>query len=496
MGYPSDFPNKPQIKVGIIAGGDVTDPAQDQSCNQRVYLPMEHSPDGVEIQHLAMSSMQHSPTNHSQQSFPGTMDPGTLVYVMKTTGQNEVSIIGQANDLYNSKSTPGNFDLMMGNQIVQELINRTIQVNIPPNIQESEEDGAKIRKIKEKNQEHSHSLLKGLPTHGALFNMAGFALPQLQQIPTAVQKFQNIMTGDMMNMLPGDIMSMGQMFQGLMNGGRGSNGGFGGVGAGTSQFGGTGQVYDDYYSANANVAIEYANNDTYILTANQVPGYGGFGNGDFSVAFAEETRFDSILSSVKPEVRDAIINYSTLIQGMESQGNAGSYVTSSRVHAPTFLDNAQDLLSQVTNIDELMFVLDRLQSDESLFGWENLEPVQFYANTTWGTGVKTLYANGYVTHDYVDSNTSNQIASFENAMSSPSSSPTGSGGGGGGGGGNMFGQSAQKMMEMLKRLPPGQEDKGRRLVQKVSQENQSQDLMAIIKKATGGGNPLDFLQNL
>ena len=83
----ADYNSFPAPKSGIsacvVAGGHKDDPAEDQSCNQRVYLPLEHSPQGVEKEHLALSSMQHSPTGHSQQAFPGTLDPGTLVYVMK-----------------------------------------------------------------------------------------------------------------------------------------------------------------------------------------------------------------------------------------------------------------------------------------------------------------------------------------------------------------------------------------------------------------------------
>ena len=111
MSYPKNYPGGTQIQIGVIAGGDVTDPAEDHSCNQRVYSPLEHSPDGVKLKHLALSPMKHSPTNQSQQTFPGAMDPGTLVYVMKTTGQNQVSIVGQANDLYNSKASAGNIEI-------------------------------------------------------------------------------------------------------------------------------------------------------------------------------------------------------------------------------------------------------------------------------------------------------------------------------------------------------------------------------------------------
>lgn len=227
MSYPKNFPSGSQIQVALVAGGDITDPAKDHSCNQRLFSPLEHSDTGVQIKHLPFSPMIHSPTNGSQQTFHGTMDPGSLVYVLKTTGQASGIILGQANDILNmDRRSKGNEDLL--GTTAKELFDRTIKINIPPDIQETVERGAKVKKIKEKGREHSHNVLKGLPSHGALHQMSGWKIPQLQNVPTAIQKFSGLQTNDMLANMPGELMSIGGMFRGLaggfMGGRAGSNG--------------------------------------------------------------------------------------------------------------------------------------------------------------------------------------------------------------------------------------------------------------------------------
>ena len=140
------------------------------------------------------------------------MDPGSLVYVLKTTGQNGGIIIGQANDLLNwDRRSKGNDDLI--GTTANELFKRTIKINIPPDIEEKVEKGAKVKKIKEKGREHSHDVLKGLPSHGALHGMSGWKIPQMNNIPTAVQNFSGITTNDMLMNMPGQLMSIGGMFR-------------------------------------------------------------------------------------------------------------------------------------------------------------------------------------------------------------------------------------------------------------------------------------------
>ncbi|NDB61253.1 hypothetical protein EB001_22860, partial [bacterium] len=67
--------------------------AEDQSGNQSCYSPMDHG-EGVELDHLGLSSMLNSPTAFMQQIFPGAMDPGTHVVMLKQAGELGGIILG------------------------------------------------------------------------------------------------------------------------------------------------------------------------------------------------------------------------------------------------------------------------------------------------------------------------------------------------------------------------------------------------------------------
>lgn len=248
-GYPKNFPGDGGIQLGIIGGGDITDPQESQSCGQKVWSPLEHQDGNVELDHLAFSPMSHSPTGFSQQSFHGAMDPGSLVYVMKTMGQNQVQILGQANDMLNfgggqsgAMGGQGGGSSLMNSSTVKKLMNREIKILVPPQIKEGESRGAKVRRIKEKGKQHKHSLLNGLPSHGALFDLSGWKIPQLNDVPTAKQHYQDMGTNGLFGMLPGELMSLGGMMQGMMSsiGSTGGAGGGGGMGGGASAGGGAG----------------------------------------------------------------------------------------------------------------------------------------------------------------------------------------------------------------------------------------------------------------
>jgi hypothetical protein len=484
--YPKSFPGSAGVQIGIIAGGHMEDPAKDHSGNQRVVSPMEHG-SGVQLNHLNFSPMSHSPTQHSQQCFPGVMDPGTLVYVLKNTGQNQVTIIGQANDLHNSSNrTPGNIDLLSN---WSQLFKMTTGVSTPPSIEEKEENGAKIRKIKEKGQMHSHSLLKGLPTHGALFDMTGFRIPGMPNIPTAKQKGQQMMTNDMMDQLQGTIGNIGGMFQGLMNGG--GMGGFGGRGGGGGGSGGAGAGVGGA-AVSGNFSVSYAPN-----------GVADPGTVDVSL--------NDVKANLTPQMQDAVSSLSYLIQNYDVS-NGVAFVTDNQVHEETYLKNAQDLLCQVTCIDDLMYVLQRLQWDNSLHGLDKLLNIEQEIETAWGTALQTVYANGHIHIEY--SNTAaNNLSTFANNLTDSNTSmglgfspptPTGSSGGGGGGGGggkgsgmgNMFGSGASKIMEMMQRLPQGGESEVKKMTEKLSGGMDQQKLMQIVKSTVDGGNPLEIIKQI
>jgi hypothetical protein len=195
---------------GVVVGGDINDPAPDQSCNMKIFIPGLHGKD-VKPEHLAFSTMLKPSTQSSQQSFEGTLDPGSIVFVRKDVGSSQCHIIGTGNEIPNSDArVPGNIDLLT---FAKHLLGRDprqveIDIRIPPNIKDVVKNGVKIRERQEKGQLHKHQLLNGIPANGAIYPLAGTIIPALKNIPTAIEQFNKIPTADMLSKLPGLAMSL------------------------------------------------------------------------------------------------------------------------------------------------------------------------------------------------------------------------------------------------------------------------------------------------
>lgn len=201
-----------QMVYGVVVGGHDGDPAPDLSNNLKVYFPGLHGKD-VKPEHLNFSPRIMSPTKSTQQEFPGGLDPGTLVIAMKDTGSSYCQILGMANDTNRAdERIAGNLDLL---QHVSRFLSTNIQVSQPPSIQERNENGVRVRKITEKGL-HNHNLLKGLPTHGALYNLSGAIVPKISGVSTAKQPFSNLLNANVLASIPGVSMSLGNMFN-LLN---------------------------------------------------------------------------------------------------------------------------------------------------------------------------------------------------------------------------------------------------------------------------------------
>jgi hypothetical protein len=319
----------------------------------------------------------------------------------------------------------------------------------------------------------SVSQLDGLPTHGALFDITGFKIPEVKKIPTAKQKNDKMMTQQMLDQLPGTIMSLGKMFSSMKSKGPSSTGAGAGFGS---------QV------------------DT--LSSNN------------SITFNEETYFESVYNNLpNQQMKKAVSSLSNLVQSLEVSGGV-AFVTDGVVHEGTYLENARDLLSQVETISDLMYVLKRLQWDTSLFGKDKLDTVETQIETAWGVALQQVDVDGEITVTYANTEASlAEINAFSEMVSSNTGSPSiasnpapsnpfGGGGGGGGSGagdiagkiqgmmGNMFGKSSGVIQEMMKRLHPAGEQTAKQLQQKVNQGS-AQQKMKQISEATikGQGDP-------
>lgn len=168
---------------------------------------------GVRVEHIGFSPNLMNPS--SQDETNHGLDHGTLCMI--TTGGKDgygtpmAQLVGIVQNTQKTSGLPGNANLLQELGIIAKQ-KETRGILPPPKSKETTKDGVKIREVQETGKKHSISLLNGIPSHGALFPMVGMVVPQLNNITTAVQSFNQILTGDMLSKLPGTDMSLGGMF--------------------------------------------------------------------------------------------------------------------------------------------------------------------------------------------------------------------------------------------------------------------------------------------
>jgi len=210
VGFPNNFPSDAGITACVVTGGHQADRPPDESANMKIIDPIRHGPN-INPKDMPFLSMIKPPTQSSLEHFDPPAEPGTVVYAMSTTGEPSGRVVlGQPNEQNNNQASPGNFSLwgIHGDRAQSSLTGK----NVPPDFEEKEERGAKRRAIKEKGREWAHELTKGLPTHAALFPMAGNKLPAVKSVETAIQQFSNIMNSNILSNLPGSAMSLSSLF--------------------------------------------------------------------------------------------------------------------------------------------------------------------------------------------------------------------------------------------------------------------------------------------
>lgn len=505
-----------KVQVAVV---DSRESTSDHSCNQKCYSPTHHG-ENVDFNHLMQNPMLMGASGFMQQIFGGVSDSGTPVLMLKSLGEPGGIILGQTNTVRKG-GQGGDSSNVPGMNKISELTSHELPINVPPDIKEVEEDGVMVRKVIEKGTNHSLDLLDGLPLHGALFDMTGFRLPDIKNVPTAKQTNDQMMNGEMMQQMMGQIMSMGQMFQGLM-GNKGAGGGGAGIGYGSVNVG-AGQTYVPAGANTGAGGIEYG---------------GGLGANSITAANSPEgTPMYAIMQGLSPQMQSAVNSLSVLVQGLETNSGVAFY-TGDVVHEETYLQNAQELLSQVDSLDDLMYVLNRLQWDTSLFGRDKLSNVVNQIETAWGVALQEIDYNGNITVTYgledanaemefantMTSNTSSAALGFfggtdpshsVNATGASSGFGSGLGGGTGGGAGNaqqvmgqvqgmlgqieglaqgmtenMFGSAAETMKDMWKRMTREQENDAKKMHEKLNQADDIQKMNEIVKSTVKGGKPL------
>jgi hypothetical protein len=216
MSRPRDPTTENSLLCGVCVGGHDADPDPNQNGLVRVYLPQVHG-NNVKKENLGFSTVVMPPNQAGASQFNGVVDPGQSLLCMKSgpPGDSTLIVLGSIPTNRQDGGIPGNRNLNTFLTALTEAFSTNVDVNTPPNIKETMSGGTRIRQINEKGQLHNHNLLKGLPSHGASYNLAGMPLKQITSVSTATQSFSNILTGSMLSALPGANFSVGSILSSL-----------------------------------------------------------------------------------------------------------------------------------------------------------------------------------------------------------------------------------------------------------------------------------------
>ena len=202
--------------IGYCVGGHQGDPAPNQDGGIKVYQA-HHMGDGVSIDHIGFSPVMMQPNQGGATEFNGCVDPGQALVCMRTKepdGATSLVVVGCLQPSRQDGGSPQNNNLNNLKAMIKAFATRT-GLNPAPNVIEIIIDGARIRQILEKGFEHNHDLLKGIPSSGAMYPLAGLIQKQITGISTATQSFSNIITSTMMAALPGTNFSLGNLLTSL-----------------------------------------------------------------------------------------------------------------------------------------------------------------------------------------------------------------------------------------------------------------------------------------
>lgn len=216
MSRPIDPTTQNSMLIGYVVRGHDADPDPNQNGLTSVYLPQHHG-NNVKKEHLGFSPMIMPPNQGGVTEFNGVPEPGQAVLCLKSgpPGDSSLFVLGSVPVNRQDGGQPGNANLNTALNALREAFATEINVNIPPTVKETSSGGARVRQIQEKGQKHKHDLLKGIPSHGALYTMAGMPQKQLTNISTATQSYSNILTSSMMAALPGTSFSVGSILSSL-----------------------------------------------------------------------------------------------------------------------------------------------------------------------------------------------------------------------------------------------------------------------------------------
>jgi hypothetical protein len=341
-------------QTAIVCGGNASgDTSPASNAGFRARFPSVHSESGVPNLHLGYSAPAQSFFDYDR--IKGIPDLGSAALCVQLAGQNGQTLsypIGHIQDLQSSGAGAASSGL-------SGLRGTGMGMKIPPNLQFKTKDGALIKEIQEKGQEHMHNLLAGIPSHGAMPQMAGDFFQQMKSISTAKDEFDKVLSSGMLGQQGGSQLgNIGSMISGMMSGGSSGGGG------------------------------------------------GGGGSGARTLPNA---------SGLSQDVVNGINSMTTLQQHVTGDPNVGSFATDNRVDLPTLQGHANSIIPTLQTPADINAMYHQLTSNTTLHG--SPADVTITNEGAFGNVEVTISANGSVNHSNSSSESSGS-SGFAGVMSS------------------------------------------------------------------------------
>lgn len=236
-----------------------------------------------------------------------------------------------------------------------------------------------------------------------------------------------------------------------------------------------------WYPMAGQVLDQVKNIDTAIQTFANIPSLSALG----SLGGAGMNMSSMFKKLTKKQKKKATKNMDPiLLEGLENmlslitESEAGGTYVSKRVDEATFIANMVELLSQCTNMSDVLVVLQRLRGDSTLWGLDKIPPVVFKSNTAFGELVQTIDHNGNVqASDKSKEIVAAAMQALQGLMGSNQAGAKGK---------FLFGEAGELMAKSFDRLPPSiRKD----IVEKTAQLTESLQHNKV-HQLTLGGTPL------
>lgn len=190
-----------RVYIGFVVDRD--DPTK--TGGHRIFCPQLHGKD-VKVEDLPFCRFMVPPGQGAATTNHGALDYGQMVYFKKDKGEGGTglgTIVGLPQTKRKSNSNlPGNVSLITYLPQISEALNKELPVRIRPDIEEVMENGARVRKVKEKGKNHKHTLLDGIIGHGAAYPLNGTILPQITNVSTGVGATASMLTTSIQSLIP------------------------------------------------------------------------------------------------------------------------------------------------------------------------------------------------------------------------------------------------------------------------------------------------------